>query len=98
MKIDVSDIPKARLLQELYANAATPGFWGAIERVPMTDQTAEELTQEDRQYFDYLHGRVLKVEINGRVLNSALYDRDNGNGSALRCVDTIRKEMANATA
>ena len=41
-------------------------------------------------YFDYLHGRCLKVEINGKTLRVGLYDRDYGEGAAQRVVDSIR--------
>ena len=41
-------------------------------------------------YFDYLHGRCLKVEINGETLRTALYDRDYGQGAAQKVVDSIR--------
>ncbi|KKN19283.1 hypothetical protein LCGC14_0947120 [marine sediment metagenome] len=41
-------------------------------------------------YFDYLHGKVMKVEINGQSLRTALYDRDNGTGAAQLVVDNIR--------
>lgn len=33
-------------------------------------------------YFDYLKGRVMKVEINGETLDPRLYDRDNGRDAA----------------
>ena len=32
--------------------------------------------------FDYLKGRVMKVNIGGDSLNESLYDRDNGDGAA----------------
>lgn len=41
-------------------------------------------------YFDYLYGRCLKVEINGKTLRTGLYDRDYGIGAAQRVVDSIR--------
>ncbi len=41
-------------------------------------------------YFDYLYGRCLKIEINGKNLRPGLYDRDYGKGAAQRVIDTIR--------
>lgn len=41
-------------------------------------------------YFDYLNGKVLKVDIGGDELDPWLYDRDNGNGTAERVVQMIR--------
>ena len=43
-------------------------------------------------YFDYLHGRCLKIEINGKTLRAGLYDRDYGEGAAQRVVDSIRQQ------
>lgn len=42
------------------------------------------------QYFDYLHGRVLKVKLGGDEFDEYLYDRDNGAGAAERAISTLR--------
>ena len=47
---------------------------------------------EKQTYFDYLHGRVLKVELSGDEFDERLYDRDCGEGAAQRAVDSIRAE------
>lgn len=58
-------------------------------REPMTkEQAAEEL--KETHYFDYLHGRVIKVKIEGDQLNPRLYDRDNGEGAAQHAIESIR--------
>jgi hypothetical protein len=41
-------------------------------------------------YFDYLAGRVMKVNIEGDEFNPSLYDRDNGEGAAAKAIDSIR--------
>ena len=51
-----------------------------------------------KPYFDYLKGRVMKVEINGSMLDARLYDRDNGPGAAKRVVDRLRAKPAEANA
>lgn len=48
----------------------------------MTTNEAEDLLKE-QTYFDYLHGRVMKVGLSGDTLDPRLYDRDNGKGAAL---------------
>lgn len=35
-----------------------------------------------RPYFDYLKGRVMKIDLSKDEVNTALYDRDNGQGAA----------------
>lgn len=43
-------------------------------------------------YFDYLNGRVLKVDIGGDEFDERLYDRDNGEGAAQRAIDALRAQ------
>ena len=42
----------------------------------------------DEVYFDYLHGKIMKVRFTGDSsdFDPRWYDRDNGNGAALRAV------------
>ena len=47
---------------------------------------------EKQTYFDYLYGRVLKVDLSGDGFDERLYDRDCGEGAAQRAVDSIRAE------
>jgi hypothetical protein len=91
-QIDVSDISPAELLAGLYNNARAQGL-GFLHYKPedMTPVEAAKLIgDKDRVYCDYVQGRVMKVEINGKTLRTALYDRDNGTGAAQRVVDEIR--------
>ncbi len=37
-------------------------------------------------YFDYLNGRVMKVDISKNQLEERFYDRDNGQGAAARAL------------
>lgn len=43
-------------------------------------------------HFDYLHGRVMKVDITGDGLDPRLYDRDNGPGAARRALAHLLPE------
>jgi hypothetical protein len=49
-------------------------------------------------YFDYLRGRVMKVDISGDDLDTALYNRDNGAGAAERALDHLAQESRPARA
>jgi hypothetical protein len=55
---------------------------------PLTDETPERraMAHKMAQYFDYLHGRVMKIFATERPLFVALYDRDNGEGAAARAL------------
>lgn len=54
------------------------------------DYVGKPLERDGNRYFDYLNGRVMKVEINGKTLRTWLYDRDLGSGAAQNIVDAIR--------
>ena len=89
MKIDISKKDKAEVLQALY-NASHPLGLGFLQfdPTPMTKEEAIELLNQTT-YFDYLKGRVMKVDLSGEELETRLYDRDNGEGAAARALSTI---------
>ena len=93
MKIDISGLDKARLLQVLY-NASRPlglGFFTGCS--PMTlEQAKEEIKSSANLYFDYVNGRVIKMNLSGDTTDSYCYDRDNGPGVAAKVVALLRSD------
>lgn len=91
MVINATD--RARVLCALY-NAAKPQGMGFLAYRPgdLTVAEAEALLSE-RAYFDYIHGRVIKVAlpIEGGEVDLWLYDRGNGAGAGERA---IRRALA----
>lgn len=90
--IDISQYDKADVLAALYNHARAQGF-GYLQYSPaqMTREEADALlagTPDKR--FDYVQGRVLKVDLSGHDLETRLYDRDNGEGSAQEAIETIK--------
>lgn len=63
-----------------------------------TQRNAQTLSQETTCQFDYLRGRVLKVDIGGDAFDPRLYDRDNGSGAAFRAIDELRHGAGAPTA
>ncbi len=47
---------------------------------------ARKFTDNGQYSFDYLYGRVMKIDIRGDVLDPGLYDRDNGPDAAMRAL------------
>lgn len=80
--MDIRNLDKARILKALYKYARCQGM-GILHfnPSPMTDEEAAALLAK-QTYFDYVKGRVLKVDLKGDYLETALYDRDNGHGAA----------------
>ncbi len=87
--IDISKKSKAKVLAALY-NASQPLGLGFMHYDPaeMTEQEAEGLL-EKTDYFDYVKGRIMKVQLSGDTLDPRNYDRDNGEGAAQRAIDAI---------
>ena len=87
--IDISKMDKADVLAALYNRAQTQGL-GLLHYTPepLAKEEAEALL-EMRTYFDYLKGRVMKVELSGDELDPRLYDRDNGQGAAKAALEHL---------
>lgn len=84
-------LTKGEALAALYNRAKTQGM-GILHYTPedMTVQQAEEMIVEyggQKLYFDYLKGRVMKVDLSGDSFDPWLYDRDNGDGAALEALE-----------
>ena len=87
--IDISTYNKADVLRVLFNNARPQGLgFLHYKPEPMTLQTAEELLSK-HTYFDYVQGRVMKVNLKGTELDPLLYDRDNGHGAAEAAIKTL---------
>lgn len=92
--VNTKGLSKAAVLAALY-NASRPlgmGFF-QFDPAPMAEEEAAELLEnmKPNAYFDYLKGRVMKVDLkNDDGFEEWLYDRDNGAGAAQRAIDSIR--------
>ncbi len=91
MDIFIGDLDKAEVLVRLYGAAKQQGM-GFMHGPPPTMTTGDAkalLTQGT--YFDYVHGRVMKVDLKGDTFCTALYDRDNGQGAAQAALAGLTK-------
>jgi len=85
--IDLKGRDKADVLAKLY-NASRPLGMGFLhfDPKPMTTKEARTILDGGQTYFDYLKGRVMKVDLSKDTLDPWLYDRDNGQGAAERAI------------
>jgi hypothetical protein len=82
--MNIKGISKAKILAALY-NASRPQGMGFLQakQGDMSEVEAQKLLDAGHTYFDYLHGRVMKIDLSGGdELDTWLYDRDNGRGAA----------------
>jgi hypothetical protein len=91
--MDISGLDKAELLAALFNGSHQQGL-GRLDKSGARDMTVsearEELAANPRMYFDYLRGRVLKVDLGASDMRTALYNRDLGEGAAERIVERLR--------
>lgn len=89
--VDIKGLDKARVLKALYEHSHAQGS-GFLQAVPDGVVTVEhcEMLLGSQTYFDYLHGRVMKVDLSRDEFDERLYDRDCGEGAAQRAVDSIK--------
>lgn len=91
--ISIKGLNKAEVLKALYDHSHVQGM-GIYQTVPEGTVTVEHcrmlLETTGYPYFDYLYGRVIKVDLSGDEFDERLYDRDCGPGAAARAVQRIR--------
>ncbi len=91
MIISLEGLDKAAVLAALY-NASHPLGMGFLhyDPEPMTIEEAAALLKE-HPYFDYLKGRVMKLDFSGNELDTRLYDLDVGPVAARLVIATLQR-------
>lgn len=93
--VSIKNLPKEEVLKALYDNAKTQGLGILHYRPePMTICQAKSILKEEpRMSFDYLIGRVMKVNISGDEIDPWGYDMDNGEGSVQKVISKLRNNL-----
>ena len=96
--IDISHLSPPEVLQALY-NAARPQGLGHFDPAGRRQMTLDEAriivgTHGIAERFDYVQGRVMKVELDGTSFDPTLFDRDNGEGAAAEAIALITRERS----
>lgn len=88
--IDLKGLNKAAVLAVLY-NASKPQGAGFMryDSTPMTAEQAEKILKQTTD-FDYLMGRVMKINLDGDTVDPTWYDRDNGQGAAAAAIASLQ--------
>ena len=96
--ISIKGLDKAVVLAALYNGSKQQGM-GMLQTRGRTEMTVEEAREELKRdsYFDYLHGRVMKISMKSDELNTSLYDRDNGPEAAEKIITQLRNEAQNGS-
>lgn len=89
--INIKGLDKAEILMSLYNNSRPQGM-GFLHATPedMTIEEAREILKL-QQDFDYLHGRVMKIDLTSdEEFDPWLYDRDIGDGAAEEIINKLK--------
>lgn len=89
--VDITGLDKVKVLQVLYKHARPLGL-GRLHYIPgELDYEEAKMLLFEGMYFDYLKGRVMKVNLDSNTeFEERLYDRDNGEGAAQKAVSELR--------
>ena len=90
--VSITGLNKADVLAALY-NASRPQGMGfmAFDPKPMDRERAQNILDEGQTYFDYLKGRVMKVNLSkDDEFDPWGFDRDNGQGAAQTAITALR--------
>ena len=90
--VSITGLSKALVFAALY-NRARPQGMGFMhyDPTPMDEEMAQKILDTGRTTFDYVAGRVMKVNISGDAFDPWAFDRDNGEGAAQEAITTLRE-------
>jgi hypothetical protein len=93
MLVDISMLEKAKVLAALFnsSKAIGLGVLAPYEK-DMTLKEAQELLSTGQRYFDYVRGRILKIDLTGEMLDTRLFDRDIGQGAGAKAITTLKQK------
>ncbi len=91
MSINITKYRKPAVLAALYNASKTQGLLSSLA-TRMTEKEAKAILDRGTTKFDYLNGRIMKVDLSGSAFDPWLYDRDNGEGAALRVINKLESE------
>lgn len=92
-EINIESLDSAEMITALY-NAASTGFGIKVPDVSVS-QVQEYLNEQfsgkqgNRLYIDYLFNKPLKIHFGRPILDTRLYDRDNGIGAAKKALEPL---------
>ena len=84
--VDISNKDKAEVLASLYNNSHPQGLgFREFRPEPMTVEEAREILKE-KAIFDYLYGRVMKINLENDLVCTSWYNKVNGEGAAEKAI------------
>jgi hypothetical protein len=96
-KCDIKGLDKKEVLKALFASAKPLGlgFMHYVKDQELTNDEIEKIINHKYEpcWVDYLHGRLMKVDFSGDILDTWAYNRDNGENAAENAIEMLRKKQ-----
>lgn len=91
----IGDVDKVLLLKELWERSKPAVFFAnSGTQAPQWDEA--EAKQAVLGYIDYFRGRLIKMDLSKRTMNTGAYDADNGEGTADKALFAAQTKMNTA--
>lgn len=87
--MNISKLSKAKVLATLYNGSKVQGMGFLQARQGLMNESEAEELLKDQKDFDYLFGKVMKIDLSSDELDTRLYNRDNGEGKAERLLSEL---------
>ena len=87
--VNIKGLNKAEVLKVLHDNSKAQGM-SFLHLRSLSLKECETIIAEGNLYFDYLAGKVMKVNLEGDSFDPWGYDRDNGSGAAQKAINSIK--------
>lgn len=100
--VDITGLDKSKVLVALWQASRMQGMSFLGYTGDLDIQKAKKCIEEARHvgmsgkeeiYFDYLNGKVMKIDIAPDIIDTSLYDRDNGEGAGEKAIETLRMAL-----
>jgi hypothetical protein len=80
--VNIKGLDKAKVLVALYSAARKSKKGFALLHAPPISEAEARHVLKTETYFQYIHGRAMKVDLSSDLLDTRLYNRDNGHEAA----------------
>ncbi|KAL4912091.1 hypothetical protein BDW62DRAFT_206810 [Aspergillus aurantiobrunneus] len=90
----IGDLDTYELLHALW-EASPPAIFYEASFIPPPEWDEEKARcqiEKGDGHFDYVQGRVIKLNLSGLEVNPSGYDRDNGQGAVAKVVQGLRDQ------
>jgi hypothetical protein len=93
--IDIKGLSKAQVLHALWHASKAQGllFLGLLGGSFTIEDAQKEIDKQPCLYFDYVAGHVIKCDLSKDEFDERLFDRDNGDGTAAKAIENLRKGL-----